>query len=99
MIIHLPKNIKFSLSTISLTSLIPACNNALCKTATINQITTMLATLKMSYSSLSLLWYCWDKKQADLSAKKKRSADKFDSLDPSYCQFLIKLYVNCNIPL
>ena len=29
-------------------------------------------------------------KQADLRPK-KRSADKFDSFDPSYCQFLIKL--------
>ena len=39
----------------------------------------------MSHTRL-LVW----EKQADLSAK-KRSADKFDSFDPSYCQFLIKL--------
>ena len=39
---------------------------------------------------LAYILFYYYYKQADLSAK-KRSADKFDSSDPSYCQFLIKL--------
>ena len=52
-----------------------------------NSVTKVLSTLKI-FGECSGLKINQDK----LTCRpKKRSADKFDSFDPSYCQFLIKL--------